>query len=274
MAEEGAAKRLFDNLLTIEVNTLVKPGMTGRKMPAVGQALLDIFSEYDDWLCRYVGHLNVEWKTFPRSAVRIYATELQRQNKLDSSLIIKDHQPIGELAVTSFIDEEPVSADKFKGLRQRAATALEVHRLMTLSGAALQPGPALSPGAAIMLRRIIRNCDQLRAILKELAPADGSIELSRHAASGIATGDTTFSGHDVVTIRKAWELGTEVIVMQSVVQLDGDVLTRINDAYLSAEYQPLRDVHHEGVGTALEQWNSLVKTFAKIVDKLLKYLVG
>ena len=83
-----------------------------------------------------------------------------------------------------------------------------------------------------------------------------------------------FSANDILTIRKAWELGTEIIVMQTVVQLDGDAVTRLNDASASAEQLMLRAIHQQGVETALGQWNSLVTTFMTIVNKLGQYLVG
>jgi hypothetical protein len=60
----AGAKRLLDDLLNLEVNTIVKTGMTGRKMPALGHALIDIFSGYDSWLCRHGGAINEQWSAF------------------------------------------------------------------------------------------------------------------------------------------------------------------------------------------------------------------
>jgi hypothetical protein len=271
---EGAAKRLFDNLLSIEVNTLVKPGMTGRKMPVVGQALLDIFGEYDTWLCGCIGRINPLWRDFRRTdAARAYARQLRDQGKLDDSKVVLSNGFIHELPLTSLFDEaEPITDDEFHALRELAATALEMHRAMSANDLPLDPADAS------MLRRIMRNCDQLVAIMRNpaLVGSTGEMTLSRDSPTGMKhrTQPVPFSADDILIIRKAWELGTEIIVMQTVVQIDGDAVTRLNDASASAEQQMLRNVHQHGVETALGQWNSLVGTFVSIVDKLGQYLRG
>jgi len=271
---EGAAKRLFDNLLSIEVNTLVKPGMTGRKMPAVGQALLDIFGEYDAWLCACIGRINPLWRDFRRTeAARAYARQLRDQGKLDDSKVVGANGFVPELPLTSMFDEaEPITDTQFHDLREVAATALEMHRAMSANDIPLDPADAN------MLRRIMRNCDQLITIMRRpaLVGSTGQMTLSRGSPSGMdnQTQPVPFSADDILIIRKAWELGTEIIVMQTVVQLDGDAVTRLNDASASLEQQMLRTVHQHGVDTALGQWNSLVATFMTIVNKLGQYLVG
>ena len=45
-----AARNIFDDLLTLEVNVVLKPGMTARKLPEPVQALLDVMGDYDNWL--------------------------------------------------------------------------------------------------------------------------------------------------------------------------------------------------------------------------------
>ena len=53
-------------------------------------------------------------------------------------------------------------------------------------------------------------------------------------------------------IRKVWELGTEVIAMQTIVQVDGDVITRLNPTYMNEKRYPnLQTYHNEGVNIAL-----------------------
>ena len=62
-----AARDLFQDLLNLEINTIVKPGMTARKMPPLGHAMLDVFSDYDFYVCGRVGHLNSVWEKFLRT---------------------------------------------------------------------------------------------------------------------------------------------------------------------------------------------------------------
>jgi hypothetical protein len=62
--------------------------------------------------------------------------------------------------------------------------------------------------------------------------------------------------------------------MQTVVQLDGDFVTRLNEAYTSEERQPIRDLHAASVTGALEHWRFLVDTFVTVTTKALRYLTG
>src|ERR1700741_3007688 len=54
----AAAERIFDDLLDLEINVIVKPGMTARKMPETAHALLDLVGDYNVFLCRSAGRIN------------------------------------------------------------------------------------------------------------------------------------------------------------------------------------------------------------------------
>src|SRR5947209_8600971 len=123
-----AAQEVFDDLLNLEVDIILKNGMTARKMPDVPHALIDIFTDDD---------------------------------------------------------------------------------------------------TAMILKRIYRNCDQIKGILKGRAVDGGerSEQLEKVAQAGItradaSTTDLPLTADEVLIIRKAWEVGTETVVMQTVVQLD------------------------------------------------------
>lgn len=279
-----AARKLLDDLLNIEVNTIVKPGMTGRKMPPPGHALLDIFSNYDIWLCEHSGELSANWRRLgTRHKDEFLADVVRRGEQGKWWIVTDDDELIDDLEVTALFDpDRPVSASDFDELRTRARTAEEMHRVM--AGA----GHPFESGSSVMLQRIIRNCDQLAKILRAHGaadppggrgsdrpePADGgtppeSAQLDRSAADGVVSaGGSPLTSDEIVSIRKVWELGTETIVMQTVVQLDGDVVTRIDEARMTVEHQALRDLHRESVDTALGRWDDLVNTVVRIVGAL------
>ena len=52
-AQESTTKRFFDDLLTMEVNVIVKDGMTARKMPSSVEAFNDVAEKYDDFLAKF-----------------------------------------------------------------------------------------------------------------------------------------------------------------------------------------------------------------------------
>ncbi|HGG57816.1 MAG TPA: hypothetical protein ENK31_08485 [Nannocystis exedens] len=71
-------------------------------------------------------------------------------------------------------------------------------------------------------------------------------------------------------VRKIWEVGTELVLVQTSVQLDGDVVTRISETLLSPDMtetrQTILTAHQENVSTALSHWRSLVDVALKLVN--------
>ncbi len=63
---------------------------------------------------------------------------------------------------------------------------------------------------------------------------------------------------DIVLIRKAWEMGTEIVALQTVVQLDGDVVTRIQPGFSGDEFRTIHDIHRQSTRVAVDFWNDLI----------------
>jgi hypothetical protein len=268
-----AAQDLFDDLLTLEVNLILKSGMTARKMPDVPHALLDIFTAYDIWLCAFAPKLNEPWRVFrgtPQAETFIGDNPTHR-------LVTTDGQKrtlIPELAATTLFDEtETISANDFDALRERARDADEMYRLL------IQHGLLREDGSVSIVKRIFRNCDQIKGILegrgtdggrKAKMSAVGEGGVSRKTASST---EMPLTADENLVIRKAWEVGVEEVVMQTVAQLDGDVVTRVQQARMAAADRPLHELHRAGIATALEHWQFLVKTFVQITSKAADFLV-
>ena len=77
---------------------------------------------------------------------------------------------------------------------------------------------------------------------------------------------------EILVVRKVWEVGTEAVVMQTVAQLDGDVITRVQRARLGPADKPVHDLHREAVGNALKHWQFLVDTLVQITTKAAGFL--
>jgi len=116
--------------------------------------------------------------------------------------------------------------------------------------------PESTPGSAraVILRRIWRNCWELSRILNQpgnkLAP------------------------DDLLAVRKIWEVGTEVIVMQTVVQLDGDIVTRIDRAHVGSSNAPVQQLHKAALETAMRHWQFLFETLATLATDTFKSFLG
>lgn len=74
-------------------------------------------------------------------------------------------------------------------------------------------------------------------------------------------------------VRKIWEVGTELVLVQTCVQLDGDVVTRISETLLSTEMAETHKIilaaHQENISTGLSHWRSLVDVALKLVKDVI-----
>jgi hypothetical protein len=268
-----AAREIFDDLLTLEVNIIVKSGMTARKMPDLSHALVDIVSDYDLWLCELAGRYNHIWTRLLSQDPR--STAFRNATGADSWLVDDRGEPILELPYQPLYtgEDTPITAATFDALRTRARAAEAMFRLFLLE----QELP--DDGSAIILKRIYRNCDQIKGILEGRA-IDGRVrseEMEQAARRGVSrrTKDPRalpLTADEILVVRKVWEVGTEAVVMQTVAQLDGDVITRVQRARLGPDDKPVHDLHRDAVGNALKHWQFLVDTLVQITTRAAGFL--
>jgi hypothetical protein len=153
----------------------------------------------------------------------------------------------------------------------------------------------------MMLQRIKTQSEQLVSVFGELARAQGiDFELgvqrttieARAQAAGLAPPMLTdlksavwnndLSRHQMQTqpdlklntsqlslLRKAWEIGTERILLQSVIHADGDVSTRIAERFLVQEDPKVLHIHNQAVNTSVQFWSNLIKTIGEIATSLM-----
>ena len=282
-----AARDLFQDLLSLEINTIVKPGMTARKMPPLAHAMLDVFSDYDFYVCGRVRFLNSVWEKFLRTPdadkLKNSLTRLRAGDPPQTSLLLTDDgQLIDHIESTPFYDEEnQITAREFYLLRTRARTADEMLRTL------VEYGRLADDGTRVLLKRIHRNSDEIRNILERREAGgrttDGSRihvpwkrrrglttplpqGISRDTAGGV---EFDLTPEEVLVIRKAWEVGTETVLMQTVAQLDGDFVTRVQPGRLGQQDDGLQALHRLSTAGALQHWQFLIRTAQEVTSRFL-----
>ncbi len=283
----------LQDLSSLEINTIIKANMTARKMPDIPFALLDIIEKYGEKLDELGVDLSVYFRSYASSDYR--EREMARLDDLLSSREggarprgsfneQKDLRPLFEDAQPSerpeaFSMERTHNGwDTFERLRLAARSALKRSELRE------------DPTARTTLLRIRKNCDQLKHLVRliELRSKKGSgrwsevIPKTRNelvARSLERTADEPSYAEELTLIqvnlvRKAWELGVESVLAQTVIQTDGDVVTRISNELVQQHGDEVRrlilSAHSEGVGGAIQHWNSLVKVAVDLVVQLVK----
>lgn len=185
-------------LLSLEINTIVKEGMTATRMGTPLEGLGQIALSYATWL---------------------------RNNG-------------GEVVLPA----DPPTAAHFESLAA-AALAVKTKR------------DQLPPGAVMIATRIEKNSRHLNKIFAEITRSDPDPD-------------------ELVQLRKIWEIGTEEVVMQTVVWLDGDATHRIHPAYVDKAHEPLVQMHSASVGVSLSYWKSLGEMIVTLFQSAWQYLTA
>lgn len=122
----------------------------------------------------------------------------------------------------------------------------------------------------LLLCRIKDNCDQIKGTLDALRKRVGTLpeNLDRTTATDMRI---ELTASERLHLRKIWEVGTETVVMQTVIHLDGDLFTRLQPLTNRsiAEEQRLMTIHNNAIGTAVMYW----KTMTELVSSFFQTLV-
>lgn len=215
------------DLMNLEVNTIIKANITGRKMPSPRHALIDIAKSY-------VEKLSV--LGYPLRDPELY----------------------------------PGSFQSFHVIRETAKEAITVledkARTDGLSGK--------EESDLIMLWRIKTMSDQIKGIYNALAKrTDASCKDGfdrEKIESDLPLPPLNVNSQELVKIRKIWEMKVQEIALQTVIQIDGDVINCVKSGFQDPEHKGLHRLHNQGVNTCLNFWKELIGIVKDSLGSLLK----
>lgn len=267
---ESYFRQLAQDLMNIEINTIVKSEMSGTKLPSSRrQALYELAREYDLKLRSLGVREPVDW-TF---AGMVSFGELRDRAK---DAIVKFDQELGGVSpdrqidlceqiqiLQRIADQSSQIVHIFKSLGIRAGVLKDVPE----KGSTPLPSSQASDGTRESGRSGLRE-----ALRNDMANTIWNNDISRDDMN--TAPDLDLTPEEVNRIRKAWEIGTERIQIQTVVQIDGDVTTRISESFLRDVNKTLLDIHKDGVMTATGFWQGLVKTLGEMAASLVRALTG
>lgn len=236
------------DLLSLEVNTIEKPNLTGRKMPVMPHALLDIAEFYICWLTDRLD-LSTYWTLSP----------LERQAWSPARQRNQDGGTWRGLELTT-------GAETFDRLRWAAAQALWSAKKLGLSEA-----------DQVILSRIRRNCDLLKKMIEDLKDDDHWKELledktrldlletkMRNKLSGRLPVDYA------IMLRKIWDMGVESVRLQTMIQIDGDVITRVQEGLERDKRALLLELHTGSIEVSIKHWETLVRIVERIAGSFTR----
>lgn len=274
---------LARGLLTLEINTVEKDGMSAQKMPSAPNALIEVAQVYWDLLCRRsydfgrAGKPLPEWANILSKDFDWGREPFPQSGDADRPIGSPAGEPRPPGHHPTFLREAPatVTTDTLDHLRE-IATWLAEMQLRTcavadgrskmfselrdkLTAAHIEDARRARRGFRAeersIFHRIRRNCDQFKQITKRL-----DIEITRD------TSCEHFTSADVVQIRKAWDIGTEIVLMQTVIQIDGDVVNRFQKGIDDVSHAQLHALHAGAVDLSFKYWRWMIDALAKMAS--------
>jgi len=216
-------RTMAENVLTLEVNTILAPHIEAEKMPPPEHAVIDIANDYRSWL-RDEHHQPDMWRPD---------------------------------------DVSEASTAVFTRIRDAVAKLLDGHEPQNRTD-------------TNMLERIKGNADQMLYIFGRLDAGGGGekVVLRRQPGAHRPTAVELFP-EEIVVVRKAWELGLDEVVMQTTIQIDGDVVTRIRRGLNDQPDGPtVMKLHDKAVTTSTGFWSKLVDILGGAIRGLVDLIAG
>lgn len=285
--------RLLDDLHKLEINTIIKDGLTAQKMPAPLLALHQIATEYEDY-CKKQG-LNIE-DTAQASIRRRFGVITKAAGDGKGWFLEQNNSEahgVG-LILTRIAD----SAETLHGVLKRAKREWDTDQKNEAFVAAFSllaeksDDPAYdafngrfdAPFYQSFYQRFeprsikpeLTLFDQFWAERRSEDKTGPILDILYDIPAGklkcLDRGEVNrawqLSTADRAMIRKIWELGTERVLVQTVIQIEGDVTNRISPAIEAPEREHLLELHQRGIQTSLHMWGNLVQVAKDLVGAL------
>ena len=123
----------------------------------------------------------------------------------------------------------------------------------------------------VLLCRIRDTTQQIGEIFK--AAAQRGQVIGDHVIQDASAHPIELSSDEIVVLHKAWDLGLEQIAMQTVIQLDGDVMHRVQPRYATGPAATqLFSVHDTAIRTSITYWKTLVEVVGEFIGGVARFL--
>jgi hypothetical protein len=292
---------IVKDLFNIEVNTILRDKITAQKMPSYRNALMDIGVEYFELLIEMETRRieNLKKNSQPHTELNV---DKMRQSWKFYTEDEKKNQGVSDevLIVEPLVCEQLGGFSAFAIAAKWAETFLrDPNCINYLNKQHVSVLPRIKENSDMLkglFSQMCRRNDQLKkkglketldkinaegkltaeSVVQESRKIDKDLTLSltnQYTRSDILSFDEidplSLETREAVLVRKVWEVGTEVIAMQTTIQIDGDVIERLNPNYLSDDVYPnLSEFHKSGVKMAMTYWGSLVTIARNLLGSL------
>jgi len=287
---EEIGSTLYD-LTHLEVNTIIKDEMSASKAPAsprlllhslatkYGLKLISLGEEYGELLGQpkeselnlfrgQMVYLGSGYKSFKELSTRAYAARMLLKNwKNDDSF--KPDKIASDIMMLKRI--EAISDDIRRILVMKGVdpfymqdpNQMDKNQVDPLQAIQVKVGDGQANAIAdpVIVPIYVKNDFDNPETVKDFRAMPGS-EAAKY--------DLNLDLRQLLVIKKANDIGTERVVLQTIISIDGDVTTRISKSFADQPVTFINTMHQDAIGISVEFWKSLVN----VVVELGKSFVG
>lgn len=245
-------EKVANRLLYLEINTIVKSDMDGTKMPSSKRrALYELAGDYNRKLLNLEVRDPIHWKY---GGIRSFE-ELWKRAETG----IRAY----ENTLKTYPEKHEEIQQKIKTLERIQFQSIRIVDMFKLLESKIKDrkGPGCAP--APKSEEEVKSHEESEAWNNDIDP--NRINM---------IDDLELSPDKITLLQKAWDIGTEPISLQTIIQIDGDVTTRMSESFARKPNETILRVHNESIVTATTFWSNLVKLITEIVGKSFEWALG
>jgi hypothetical protein len=280
--EDVTGSTLYD-LTHLEINTIIKDDMTASKASSSARLLLhNIAGTYDSKLIslgeKYAKLLSPEIVEITRNSHTIPPERVKDPENTGQS------EPTYEILFRGLRVYEGSGFHSFRELSFRAEKAFDLLKEQKSNISGLPDGEVGSD--MMMLKRIQSISDNIRSILviSGEVPKDGETEkfdfddvskvreFMYMKADKAQKLEPKIDLRQLMVIKKANDIGTEQVVMQTIIGMDGDITTRISRSFANQPIPFVNDIHKDTMMISVDYWKFLITVVVDLGKSIARFL--
>ena len=267
---------LFD-LTHLEINTIIKDEMSASKAPSSPRLLLHNLAVKYDLKLKNLGDIYSDVDTFEGTGKMLFnGVTKMAGSGVRSFLELRDrartfHEKIleNEILLISKADEnklnkEIIDAD-IKMLQRIEAISNDIKNILSVKGVLPDSNGTLSS------KGLLRSSKSNRNKTVEILDFDDKETISKFkimTEQEAEQQELNLDLRQLMVIKKANDIGTEKVMLQTIIGIDGDVTTRISKSFANQPVNFINNMHHDATIISVKFWENLVNVVVKLGESI------
>ena len=280
MPTNDFVKTLAGDLLNLDVSTIIRENTTNSKMPSVRRmAIMQIADSYRSKMVEI--------------GVAVRATdEATAAPKGEHAPFLLRWRFAGEWSFVEINNAAKHGVPLLRARQKAAEDAKDKQRIEERINLLTRFQAQSSSMIGMYKTRRRLYADEIKAKKEDFSterpPKDGVAPYASHTASQgwnndisirdiNETDDMELSPDNLTLVRKTWEIGSQRVYLQTVVQIDGDVTSYITRDFIKLPENVkslVLNIHNDSVASSTKMWTMLFNTVANIAGQALGSMFG